>query len=76
LINGKFNDPTYECPTDAKGNKRLPTDLIKEFNNANKNSHGFNANISYKGLYAELDNYMSLSGTTAYAKLLKLAGRK
>lgn len=76
LINGKFNDPTYELPTDPKGIKKTAAGLIGEFNEANKNSSGFNANISYQGLYAELDNYTSLSGTTAYAKLLKLAKRK
>ncbi len=76
LINGKFNDPTYECPEDSNGNKKIPSSLITEFNQANKSASGFSAQISYDGLYAELENYKQLSGTTAYAKLLKLAGRK
>ena len=76
LINGKFYDPTYDCPVDFNGIKKNPANLIAEFNEANKNSTGFTAKIAYDGLYAELDNYKALSGTTAYAKLLKLAGRK
>ena len=76
LTNGKFNDPTYVIPNTYTGNAKNATQLIKEFNNANQSTIGFNPQIAYDGLYAELNNYTSLSGTTAYAKLLKIAGRK
>lgn len=76
LINGKFHDPTFECPISSEGKQITPDDLIKNFHALNQNATGFNAQISYNGLYAELDNYTALSGTTAYEKLLKLAGRK
>lgn len=76
LTNGKFNDPTYVIPNTYTGNAKNATQLIMEFNNANQSTIGFNPQIAYDGLYAELNNYTSLSGTTAYAKLLKIAGRK
>lgn len=76
LINGKFHDPTFECSTSTNGKKTTPDDLINKFHELNQNATGFSAQISYNGLYAELDNYTALSGTTAYEKLLKLAGRK
>lgn len=76
LINGKFNDPTYVIPNTNTGNAKNATQLIKEFVDANQSTLGFNPQIAYDGLYAELNNYTSLSGTTAYAKLLKIAGRK
>ena len=76
LINGKFNDPTYELKLNADGKPISPIEMITAFNIANQNTISFNPQIAYSGLYAELNNYNALSGTTAYAKLLKLSGRK
>lgn len=76
LMNGKFHDPTYICPEHYTGNATNNEELIREFDAANANTIGFNPNIAYQGLYAELNNYSSISGTTAYDKLLKIANRK
>lgn len=76
LMNGKFNDPTYVIPDTYTGKSKNITELISEFNIANQATIGFNPQIAYNGLYAELNNYSALSGTTAYEKLLKIANRK
>lgn len=76
LMNGKFHDPTYILPAHYTGKAINNEGLIIEFDSANANTIGFNPNIAYQGLYAELNNYSSISGTTAYDKLLKLADRK
>lgn len=75
LINGKFHDPTFECTISTGKKQTTPDDLINKFHELNQNATGFSAQISYDSLYAELDDYSALSGTTAYDKLLKLAGR-
>ena len=76
LMNGKFNDPTYITPQISEGILRTAPELISAFQIANQNSTGFIPHIAYSGLYAELNNYTALSGTTAYAKLLKPANKK
>ena len=76
LMNGKFHDPTYIPPDNYLGKASTNEDLLREFDVANTSTIGFNPYIAYQGLYAELNNYSSISGTTAYDKLLKLAGRK
>lgn len=76
FINGKFHDPTFSLPNTYTGMEKGSDELIQLFIAANQSTTAFNPNIAYRGLYAELNNYSPISGTTAYNKLLKLAKRK
>lgn len=66
---GQFMDPTYETKNEE------PKKLIDLFLENTANTHSFSPGIAYKALYAELDNYAKLSGTTAYEKLHKMSFR-
>lgn len=70
LIVTKVMDPTSK---EEKGTKHQ---LVKQFLADAEVSHQFTPKIAYDVLYAELDNFHMLSGTTAYEKLYKMSVRK
>jgi len=66
---GQFMDPTYNAPGQD------PNALMNQFLENTVSTHSFTPKIAYRALYAELDNYSKLSGTTAYEKLQKISSR-
>lgn len=66
---GQFMDPTYN----TQGQN--PNALMDRFLENTVSTHSFTPKIAYRALYAELDNYSKLSGTTAYEKLQKMSFR-
>ena len=66
---GQFMDPTF------KNNDKTLEELMADYLEKTANTHSFSPHIAYKALYAELDNYAKLSGTTAYEKLHKMSFR-
>lgn len=69
LIVAKFMDPTYKEAIEEKKK------LVKQYLDDAEVSHQFNPKIAYDVLYAELNNFQMLSGTTAYEKLYKMSVR-
>ena len=69
LMTGKFRDPTFQ--TDRK----KADDLLRAYENNTIVTPLFKPHIAYTALYAELDNYTKLSGTTAYEKLQEMSFR-
>ena len=70
LIVAKFMDPTYEADMETK------KQLVQHYLDDAEVSHQFNPKIAYDVLYAELNSFQMLSGTTAYEKLYKKSFRR
>ena len=69
LMINKYRDPQFD---NSESNADI---LLNEYILNTANTPQFTPQIAYNALYAELDNYMNLSGTTAYEKLQKMSFR-
>lgn len=85
LIYGKLYDPTFEIGNNILEKFKIEAQenqkndyrklLYNKYINDTVDTATYKPSIAYNYLYSSLDNYVGLSGTTAYEKLYKMSYR-